>query len=166
MINVLTSKYDRHLLIYLCALSIIGTIMLYSASWYESFSSSGGKTEMLFLQNHLKRLLVGIFFLFGFLILDYRKLKNTSYYLIIFSILLLVLTKIYYLANGFSWFKPARWLFIGPFSIQTSDLARFSVIIFVAFYADKKEYIKGVSKWSNACNYHIRHCDVAYNHST
>ena len=141
MINVLTSKYDRHLLIYLCALSIIGTIMLYSASWYESFSSSGGKTEMLFLQNHLKRLLVGIFFLFGFLILDYRKLKNTSYYLIIFSILLLVLTKIYYLANGFSWFKPARWLFIGPFSIQTSDLARFSVIIFVAFYADKKKNI-------------------------
>ena len=90
MIDIIIKQYDRKLLIYLSLLSIIGTIMLYSASWYESFSSSGGKTDMLFLQNHLKRLFVGILFLLGFLILDYRKLKNTSYYIIILIVLVLV----------------------------------------------------------------------------
>ena len=138
MIDVFIQRYDRHLLTFLCILSILGTVMLYSASWYESFSSSNGRTDMLFLQNHLKRLLVGIFFLFGFLTLDYRRLKEIAPYLIIFAILLLIATKLYYLATGYSWYKPARWLYLGPFSLQTSDIARFAVIIYMAFYADKK----------------------------
>ena len=138
MIDVFIQRYDRHLLTFLCILSILGTIMLYSASWYESFSSSNGRTDMLFLQNHLKRLLVGIFFLFGFLTLDYRRLKEIAPYLIIFAILLLIATKLYYLATGYSWYKPARWLYLGPLSLQTSDIARFAVIIYMAFYADKK----------------------------
>ena len=138
MIDVFIQRYDRNLLTFLCILSILGTIMLYSASWYESFSSSNGRTDMLFLQNHLKRLLVGVFFLFGFLTLDYRRLKEIAPYLIIFAILLLIATKLYYLATGYSWYKPARWLYLGPFSLQTSDIARFAVIIYMAFYADKK----------------------------
>jgi cell division protein FtsW len=45
--------------------------------------------------------------------------------------------------NGHSWYKPSRWLYIGPISIQTSDAARFSVIIFMAYYADKKKNLIG-----------------------
>ena len=138
MIDMIIQKYDRQLLIYLCILAVLGTVMLYSASWYESFATSNGRTDMLYLQNHLKRLLVGVFFLFGFLILDYRMLKDIAPYLVMASILLLIITKIYYLANGHSWYKPSRWLYVGPFSLQTSDLARFSIIVFMAYYADKK----------------------------
>ena len=138
MIDMIMQKYDRQLLIYLCVLTVLGTVMLYSASWYESFATSNGRTDMLFLQNHLKRLLVGVFFLFAFLILDYRLLKDIAPHLVMVSILLLIITKIYYLANGYSWYKPSRWLYVGPFSLQTSDLARFSIIVFMAYYADKK----------------------------
>lgn len=138
MIDLFIQRYDRNLLVFLCILAIIGTVMLYSASWYESFSSSNGRTDMLFLQNHLKRLLVGVFFLFGFLTIDYRKLKEIAPYLIALSIILLIVTKLYYLGKGYSWYKPARWLYVGFFSIQTSDIARFSVILYMAYYADKK----------------------------
>ena len=138
MIDMIIQRYDRQLITYLCILTIIGTIMLYSASWYESFNSSNGRTDMLFLQNHLKRLLVGTFFLFCFIVIDYRKLKEIAPYLIISSIVLLVATKGFYLLKGYSWYKPARWLYIGPLSLQTSDIARFSIIIFMAYYADKK----------------------------
>ena len=138
MIDLFIQRYDRNLLVFLCILAIIGTVMLYSASWYESFSSSNGRTDMLFLQNHLKRLLVGVFFLFGFLTIDYRRLKEIAPYLIALSILLLIVTKLYYLGKGYSWYKPARWLYVGFFSIQTSDIARFSVILYMAYYADKK----------------------------
>jgi len=138
MIDMLIQRYDRYLLIALGALVVVGTVMLYSASWYESFESSNGRTDMLFLQGHLKRLLVGVFFLFGFLILDYRKLKEIAPYLLVGSILLLMATKTVYLAKGLGWYKPARWLYIGSFSLQTSDVARFSIIIFMAYYVDKK----------------------------
>lgn len=100
MIDMIIQKYDRQLLIYLCVLAVLGTVMLYSASWYESFATSNGRTDMLYLQNHLKRLLIGVFFLFGFLILDYRMLKDIAPYLVMASILLLIITKIYYLATA------------------------------------------------------------------
>lgn len=138
MIDILIQKYDKQLLIYLIVLTIIGTIMLYSASWYESFATSNGRTEMFFLQNHLKRLLIGVLLLFVFIIIDYRSLKTIAPYLIVISIFLLIITKLFYLINGFSWYKPARWLDLGPFSLQTSDIARFSIIIFISYYADKK----------------------------
>ena len=138
MIDILTQKYDRKLLIYFSILAVLGTIMLYSASWYESFANSNGQTDMLFLQNHLKRLLLGIICLFIFLILDYRHLKNVAIYMIIGSIFLLLLTKISYLAKGLGWSKPARWIYFGPFSIQTSDIARMSVLVYMAYYVDKK----------------------------
>ena len=138
MIDVIIKQYNRKLLIYLSLLGIIGTIMLYSASWYESFLSTNGYTEMYFLKNHLKRLLIGLFFLIGFLLLDYRTLKDIAIFLVVFSILLLILTKCIYLINGHSWYKPARWLSIGSFGFQTSDIARFSIIIYMAYYADRK----------------------------
>lgn len=138
MIDIFIQKYDRKLLIYLGILAVMGTVMLYSASWYESFASSNGRTDMLYLQGHLKRLLVGIFVLFGFLTFDYRRLKEIAPYLIMSSIFLLIITKGYYLVNGLGWNKPARWLFIGPFSIQTSDIARMAVIVYMAYYVDKK----------------------------
>lgn len=138
MIDMLIQRYDRYLLMALGFLVVVGTIMLYSASWYESFESSNGRTDMLFLQGHLKRLLVGVFFLFGFLVLDYRRLKDVAPYLLIGSILLLIVTKGFYLVKGYGWYKPARWLYLGPFSLQTSDIARFAIIIFMAYYVDKK----------------------------
>ncbi len=138
MIDILINRFDRKLMIYLGFLTVVGTIMLYSASWYESFSNSNGKTDMLFLQAHLKRLFIGMFFLFGFLFFDYRRLKDIAPYLFIIAILLLIITKSFYLIKGFSWYKPARWLSIGPFSFQTSDLARMAMIIYMAYYVDKK----------------------------
>ena len=136
--NMVLKRYDKKLVMYLLLLAVIGTIMLYSASWYESFLSTDGITEMLFLKNHLIRLLIGIFILILFLFIDYRVLKQFAPYLIILSIFLLILTKSIYLMNGYSWYKPSRWLYLGSFSLQTSDMARFSIIIFMAYYVDKK----------------------------
>ena len=141
MIDLIIKHYDRRLMMYLSLLAIIGTIMLYSASWYESFLSTNGDSEMLFLKNHLKRLLIGMAFLVGFLLFDYRALKHIAPYLIIFSLLLLILTKAVYLINGYSWYKPARWLSVGTLGFQTSDIARFSILIFMAYYVDKQRDI-------------------------
>ncbi len=138
MIDLIIQRYDRQLLAYLGILAVIGTVMLYSASWYESFANSNGRTDMLFLQGHLKRMLVGIFFLFGFLFLDYRRLKEVASYMIAGAIFLLIMTKAASIINGMGWSKPARWLYIGPFTIQTSDIARMAVIIYMAYYVDKK----------------------------
>ena len=134
-LNISIQDYDKPLLFSTLVLCAFGTIMLYSASWSESYIRSGGLTDTLFLKGHLTRVFLGFLCLFTFLIIDYRNLKNIAPYFLIFSLILLVITKGYYLINNIS--SPARWLKLGPLSFQTSDIARFSLIIFLAYYLDK-----------------------------
>ncbi|MEE8335872.1 MAG: putative peptidoglycan glycosyltransferase FtsW [Candidatus Neomarinimicrobiota bacterium] len=134
--DIITKKYDQVLLILIVILCAIGTVMLYSSSSSISMEETRGATDTLFLQSHLKRLLAGVIALFFFMLLDYRLLKKAAPVLLIGSLVLLMLTKLIYIFQGISF--PARWLDIGFISIQTSDLARFSMIVYLAYYIDKK----------------------------
>ena len=134
-LNISIQHYDKPLLISVLFLCAFGTIMLYSASWNESYIRSGGLTESLFLKNHLKRISIGFYACFVALVFDYRNLKSMASYLLAGSIILLIITKGYYLINGMK--SPARWLNLGLFSVQTSDIARLSLIIFLAYYLDE-----------------------------
>ncbi len=140
-IDVITKKYDHYLLVGVVLLCVIGTVMLFSASNSISLDQSQRATATIYLQAHLKRLLVGVFVMFAVMMFDYRNLKNISKYLLIGSIALLFITKISYWIQGNS--SPARWLYIGGFSIQTSDIARLSIIIYLATFIDHfREKIK------------------------
>ena len=133
-IDVITKKYDHYLLVGVVLLCVIGTVMLFSASNSISLDQSQRATATIYLQAHLKRLLIGVFFMFAVMMFDYRYLKNISKYLLIGSIVLLLSTKISYWIQGNN--SPARWLYIGGFSIQTSDIARLSIIIYFAAFID------------------------------
>ena len=89
-IDIITKKYDQLLLILIVILSVMGTVMLYSASSSFSLNETGGLTDTLFIRSHLKRLLLGMLIMFMFVIVDYRKLKSIAPYLMIFSIILLL----------------------------------------------------------------------------
>jgi len=134
-LDISNQNYDKPLLVSIFALCAFGTIMLYSASWNESYIRSGGLTDSLFLKGHLARVFLGFLCLFIFLVIDYRNLKTIAPYFLIISLGLLILTKGYYLIKGIT--SPARWLNLGIFSIQTSDVARLSLIIFLAYFLDE-----------------------------
>jgi cell division protein FtsW len=108
--------------------------MLFSASNSISLDQTQRVTATVYLQAHLKRLLVGIAMMFIAMMIDYRNLKIAAIYLLIGSIVLLLITKLSYLLQGNS--SPARWLYLGSHSIQTSDIARLAMIIFLAAYVD------------------------------
>ncbi len=140
-INVITKNYDRVLLGAIMVLLIIGMIMLYSASSIRSIAESGGRTDTLYLTAHLKRVLISVIVMFLFMIFDYRKLKPIAFWLIIGSIVLLVTTNVLYFIKGIN--SASRWLYLGSFSVQTSDIARLSLIIYLAAYIDqKRDHIK------------------------
>ena len=135
-IDIITKKYDQILLVLIILLCVVGTVMLYSASSSLSLNETSGVTDTFFLRSHLKRLIVGMVVMFFFIFMDYRKLKSVAPYLMIGSIILLLATKITYMAKGISF--PARWLDLGILTVQTSDIARFSLIVYLAYYIDKK----------------------------
>ena len=135
-LNVISKNYDRVLISAVILLCIIGTVMLYSASSIRSLMESENQTATLYLVAHLKRLLVGIIIMFLMMSFDYRHLKKYYLHLIFGAIGLLIITKTIFLIKGIS--TPARWFYLGQLSIQTSDIARLSLIIFLAVYIDKK----------------------------
>lgn len=135
-LDIITKKYDQVLLILIFLLCVTGTVMLYSSSSSISLDETKGVTDTLFLRSHLKRLLIGIVAMFVFMLMDYRLLKKIAPALMIGSIVLLMATKILYLVAGINF--PARWLDLGFISFQTSDIARLAIIIYLAYYIDKK----------------------------
>lgn len=137
-LDVTKKKFDQPLLWSILILIVIGTVMLYSSSTAISLSKTNGETDTFYLMAHLKRLIISIFVLVVFMHIDYRKLKSISTLLIICAIFLLGYTKLWYGMNGIS--SPGRWLYLGSFSIQTSDFARLSLIIFLAAFMTKKKH--------------------------
>ena len=135
-LNVISKNYDRVLIFAVILLCIIGTVMLYSASSIRSLMESENQTATLYLVAHLKRLLVGIIIMFLMMSFDYRHLKKYYLHLIFGAIGLLIVTKTIFLIKGIP--TAARWFYLGPLSIQTSDIARLSLIIFLAVYIDKR----------------------------
>ena len=135
-LDIITKKYDQLLMILIIILCGLGTVMLYSASSSYSLNETNGSSDTLFLRSHLKRMIIGMIVMFLFIVTDYRKLKKLAPYLMISSIILLLATKIVYMAKGITF--PARWLNLGLITVQTSDIARFSLILYLAYYIDKK----------------------------
>ena len=142
--NIKERKQDRWLLGTVIVLVIFGLSILFSASWIKSLEVTDGASRMYFLKNQLFKFIPGLFVFFLASHFNYRKLQYLSPVLMIGSFLLLIYTQVQG-CNGDS----CRWLSIGPISFQTSDLARFSVILFLADYIDRNykymnQFVKGI----------------------
>lgn len=133
-LQVSSGKYDRSLLVITLLLVTIGTVMIFSSSTNVSMERFGTGTH--YFKQHLFRILIGLAVMVGAMMLDFRTWKKVAPFLVLASILLLVITKVLYLAEGNR--TPARWLHMGSFTFQTSDLARFSIIAYLAGYIDRK----------------------------
>ena len=133
---------DKFVLWSVLALSAIGVVAVYSAVSYLAETKSGGNTER-FLFNHLIRVGIALGIMGVFSVINYRLIAKLSKFALIGSLLLLAATQIAGEVSG----GAARWLRIGSFGFQPSDLARVSLIVYVAtMLANKQTYIKSFSR--------------------
>ena len=142
--NIKERNQDKWLLWTVVLLVIFGLSILFSASWIKSLEITEGASRIYFLQNQLFKFIPGIIVFFIASHFNYRKLQYLAPFLMVGSFLLLVYTR----AQGCDG-DSCRWLSIGPISFQTSDLARFSVILFLADYIDRNykymhQFVKGI----------------------
>jgi len=136
-LDITKKRFDQPLLWSVIILIVVGTVMLYSSSTSLSLVKTNGQTDTFFITAHLKRLVIGLLALGFFMLFDYRKLKSLAPFLIAIAVMLLIYTKAWYLLKGIS--SPGRWLYLGNYSLQTSDIARISLIIYLAAFMAKKK---------------------------
>ena len=134
MPDPLRAAIDRPTLLLTIGLLAAGIVLLYSSSGDVAADLTGN--HMYFLKRQLLRVVLGLFLLTIMIRIDYHIFQRYSSHLMLASLSLLLLTLILHQTNGQQ--GAARWLPLGPVSLQTSDLARFGIIVYLAAYMDRK----------------------------
>lgn len=133
---LISSSNERgDLFIPLCVIiiSAFGLIMIYSASSYQAEVLYGDK--FYFFKKQLVGFLLGLASMISVSYLNYKKLDKIKYFLLALSIVLLVLV---FTPLGVENYGAKRWIGVGSITIQPSEIAKFSFVIFTAGYFAKK----------------------------
>lgn len=141
------SPFDRRLLTHLnwsllllvFLLFGLGVINLYSAS---SLRGEAGMTTVSFYQKQLVWGLVGLFGLIVCISFDYRHLRSLAWPLYWFSLILLAVV----LLTGKSIYGAARWIDLGVFHFQPTELAKLSCLLLASLILTRTP---GPLAWGN-----------------
>ena len=113
----------------------IGIVMVFSASSVSAYRDYG--SSFFFVQRQIVYAVVGVFALTGGALLPYRAWRRLSVPFLGVTILLLIIVlspSAGTVAGG-----SARWIELGPVTIQPSELAKFALIAFVATVLTRKQ---------------------------
>lgn len=139
-----TKAGDIPLLICVFAMACFGCLMIYSASSYTAQVQYGD--SLYFVKKQLIGVVLGTAAMIGMCFLPYKKLIKFRYAAIIISVILLAL--VFVPKIGITNYGATRWIGFGGFTIQPSEIAKYSYALFTAAYFyknyEKVKTIKGV----------------------
>lgn len=126
---------DKLILVFLIAMAIFGTIMIYDASVY--MANAVFNNQFRFLGSQIVWILfggvIGSFFYF----IDYRKILKVAPFFLAGTTFLLVLV----LIAGVEMNGSRRWFQIGPLpQIQPAEFAKLAIVMYFASWFSKNEY--------------------------
>ncbi len=123
---------DRITLFVVLILMVASTVVVYSASstWaMQKMHSSAG-----LVNKHIAKILVGLVAMFFGINMDYKKYKPLTKWVLIGSVFLLFAVRVL----GGEVKGAARWLSIGGFSVQPSEIAKFALLFHLAYLLSNK----------------------------
>lgn len=129
-------KIDYQMLLITGILLCFGLAVLYSASTVESFKNFG-TTNYYIIHQLLYGALPGLAVLFIFSRMDYHIWQKYLPWLVLISLGLLAMVKL--TGFGVSFGGARRWLNIGGILFQPAELAKFTIIVYIASWVDKKK---------------------------
>jgi rod shape determining protein RodA len=115
-------------------LSLIGAVMVYSATRVEQLAAGGD--PRFYLKHQLVWLVIGLVVMVVVALIDYHWLEQWAYVLygLVVLSLLAVLTSFGHTSLG-----AQRWFALGPLDLQPSEFAALALILVVAVYCSRQE---------------------------
>ncbi|MCZ6728899.1 MAG: putative lipid II flippase FtsW [SAR324 cluster bacterium] len=137
--------YDAVLLGCSALLCLTGLLMIYSAS--SSLSDRLYGISLIFLRNHLLHLLIGLGAMAAAMRIPYGVWKRLVPFSLGLCLVLLILVLIPGIGHEVA--GARRWLRLGPFGFQPTELVKLVLVANVAFYLTRKqdvvsEFLRGV----------------------
>lgn len=117
-------------------LALFGAMMVYSASAMIAVRESGGASQFTYFYKQFGFTLVGLLVMFIASRVDYRRLSHPVVVYTIFALTVVLLVAVFAFPeiNG-----ARRWIRMGPFSIQPSEISKIALPIFLAYFLTKNE---------------------------
>lgn len=142
-------KIDIPILVITFVLLVIGITIMFSASYGIAYSPNKENNSFVYFFDQIKFALIGTALMFFISTLDYRMFVvekkifgikfNLSWLALIVTLGLTIFTAFFGEQRGNDPKSPRRWLTIGV-QFQPSDLLKFALIIFMAYYIYKNYY--------------------------
>lgn len=114
-------------------LVLFGVVIVYSASYY--FARRTYNNQYFYLIKQLIGFILGFFFLNVLRNIDYNKLKKFGLISVIVSAILLIL--VFIPGLGVENYGARRWINLPGFTLQPSEIAKFSFVLFASQYLSK-----------------------------
>jgi cell division protein FtsW len=124
---------DFILFVTIFLLVVIGVVMVFSASAYTSANNSKINDGMYYLKKQAMWAVLGIACMICAMKTDYHVLKRYTKPMLLFTIILLCAVFVFPPING-----ARRWIPLGFASIQPSEIAKYTVVLYLAASLDKK----------------------------
>ncbi|MFH1220066.1 MAG: putative peptidoglycan glycosyltransferase FtsW [Candidatus Eisenbacteria bacterium] len=128
---------DRYLLFAVITLTLVGLVMVYSSSYIIAQESPKARDAAFFLRRHVIRVVLGFILMYMATRMNESAFRRIAKGLLLLSLGLLVLvllpTPLRLVVRG-----SARWIKLGYFSFQPSDVARIALILYIADFCARK----------------------------
>jgi len=124
---------DRWLFGATVALCLLGAVMIFSASAVTAQHQYG--RSYIFLLRQTSALIIGIAGMFVLMRTDYRKLREPAVVYSALCLVLLLLAATFFIDKSHA---THRWIKLGPFNLQPSELAKLAVVLYLAWFLDLK----------------------------
>lgn len=143
----ISGTIDGPFVVLVFILLCIGLVMMFSASYTDAYYRKGGD-ELWYIKRQIVFAVIGIIVMFAVSFFNYKRL-NGGLALIGYagSMLLLIVT---FLVNLHKDNDFKRWLKIGPINFQPSELAKFGLILFLAYNISRQYGMIGSKKVINS----------------
>lgn len=133
--NASLSFQNKSLLVAVLALVAVGLLTIASAGVFYGETRFGD--DYFFLKRQMIGVSIGLIALFVFQYIDYhvwRKLALPLFLITVIALIMVLLPGI-----GDRVYGASRWIFIGPFSFQPSEMAKFSFILYLAAWFSRRD---------------------------
>lgn len=124
---------DRPMLIIVIALICFGLVMVFSASYAYALTKTGD--SFYYIKHQAAFAVVGVIAMIGAINVDYQWIKRATVLFFLIMVVFLIITPIYGLAAGVA----TRWIDIGGFRFQPSEVMKLALVLILALYFSRYE---------------------------
>ncbi len=129
--------FDIIFLLATLMLMVVGTVMIYSSSYFVSKEMFGNGIAMT--KKHMIHLVIGTGLMFGIMSLDYTRFKSKPLMALLLLGGFVSLVLVFVPGIGVTGGHAKRWVRIAFISFQSSELMKVILILFMANYLAKRE---------------------------